>query len=295
METQIASEMTLSLIPSLVKMSPLSVPDLTLLRLLTVSGISLFGADLNALYSLPITEWVYPTIITIAHIVSSYLGFKLVPNIWAQILFYTYPFFILIGSYMILKKPIRIFDIIWFIPLMFFIHLLYVDTQQSQQELKRQASAFDWMVGISALLVSSLTEAAYFLYFLVYPMVGSWNRLGISYIGAAILYTLYYLVTRQFEKHTQNEKKPRNWLFAMLWNTIVAGFGYWGRFYSINKVEPLLFSAISYIGLITGHIFAVLFGLDILTKTDIISIMGVLFSILGLTFTPYVLNAPSIL
>jgi len=76
---------------------------------------------------------------------------------------------------------------------------------------------------------------------------------------------------------------------------VIAGFGYLARFYSINKVPPLLFSGISYIGLITGYVFAVLFGIDVLTKVDVISIAGVLISILGLTFTPYIMGSESLL
>ena len=104
METNVllASETLLSSIPSLIKMSPLSVSDLTLLRLITVGGISLFGADIGGLYQLDISRWVIPTAITIVHIVSSYLGFRMLPPVWSQVIFYTYPFFILIGSYILL-------------------------------------------------------------------------------------------------------------------------------------------------------------------------------------------------
>jgi predicted exporter len=76
---------------------------------------------------------------------------------------------------------------------------------------------------------------------------------------------------------------------------VIAGFGYWARFHSLNKVPPLIFSGLSYTGLITGYVFAVLFGIDALTKIDIVSIVGVLLSILGLTFTPYGMGSESLL
>lgn len=296
METQIAAETTISLIPSLVKLSPLSVPDLTLIRLLTVSGVSLIGANITDLYMLDIQKWIIPTFITITHIVSSYLGFKLLPNVWSQVLFYMYPFFILIGSYILLQKSIKLFDVIWFIPLIYFIYLLY-DHKQTKRQNKDdpEISTFDWVVGVISILVSSITEAAYFLYFLQNPLSGSWNRLAVSYIGAAVLYLAYYTITRQNQKDKKKEKTPRSWLFAILWNCVIAGFGYWARFYSIDKVEPIVYSAISYTGLITGHIFAVLFGIEKITRIDIISIIGVLFSIMGLTFTPHLLGTNSLL
>lgn len=299
METLLAAETTLSLIPSLVKMSPLSVPDLTLLRLAAVGAVSLIGADLTDLYSLDISQWFYPTIITIVHVVSSYLGFKLVPNVWSQVIFYSYPFFILIGSSIFLNESIKLFDIMWFIPLMFFIYLLYADTIENSNKDKREKekniTTFDWTVGIVALLVSALTEASYFIFFRKFPLSGSWNRLAVSYIGAAFIYLIYYLATRQNQKDIKKEKTPRSWLFAIMWNVIVAGFGYWARFYSIDKVEPIVYSALSYTGLITGHIFAVLFGIDAFAKVDVVSILGVLFSILGLTLTPHLLGSSSIL
>lgn len=294
METLIASEITLSTIPSLIKMSPLSVPDLTLLRLIAVSLVSFIGLDVGTMYNLDIKEWLYPTIITIVHIVSSYLGFRMLPTVWSQVLFFTYPFFILVGSYVVLNKSIKLFDIMWFIPLLFSIYLLYLDVdnkenKKKQKELGKKMGAFEWSVGIVSILISALTEAAYFIYFLYNPVEGSWNRLGVSYIGAAILYTIYYLLTHQSQKHIEH-KKPRNWLFAILWNIIVAGFGYWGRFYSQDKVSPLLYSALSYTGLLSGYGISVLLGQDAMTKTDIISIIGVLFSILGLTFTPSLMS-----
>lgn len=82
-QVQIASETTLSVIPSLIKMSPLSVPDLTLLRLVSVAFLSLFGANLGELYALDISRWIIPSAITITHIVSSYLGFRLLPPVWS--------------------------------------------------------------------------------------------------------------------------------------------------------------------------------------------------------------------
>ena len=289
-QVQIASETTLSIIPSLIKMSPLSVPDLTLLRLVTVSALSLFGANLGALYALDISRWIIPSAITITHIVSSYLGFRLLPPVWSQVLFYSYPFFILIGSNLILSKSIRMFDILWFIPLLSSIYLLYTDENQTSKKVEHEEiSTFDWTVGIVSLLVSAATEAAYFLYFLSYPLVGGWNRVAISYIGAAIIYTLYYIATNQYNKQ-KDTKKPANWLFAIVWNIVISGFGYFGRFWSQDKVAPILYSAISYVGLITGYIFSVLVGQDTVTKVDIVSLVGVLFSILGLTYTPILIG-----
>lgn len=168
------AETILSLIPSLVKMSPLSTPDLTLIRLLTVSGVSLVGAQASELYALDIQQWIIPTAITITHIVSSYLGFKKMPNVWSQVIFYSYPFMILVGSYLILNESIRLFDVLWFVPLFFFIYLLYTETidpssKQKKTEMK-EMSSFDWTVGTAALLISAATEAAYFLYFMYYPI-----------------------------------------------------------------------------------------------------------------------------
>jgi drug/metabolite transporter (DMT)-like permease len=170
------------------------------------------------------------------------------------------------------------------------IYLLYQDTVNgSNSKKKEEVSTFDWSVGIVALLVAAITEAAYFLYFLQQPLSGSWNRLAVSYIGAAVVYAAYYGITRRSEK--QPSKKPRDWLFAILWNIAIAGFGYWGRFYSMDKVEPIVYTAISYTGLIGGYLFSVLFGLDAVTKVDIVAIAGVLFSILGLSYTPVILGA----
>ena len=242
------------------------------------------------LYSLDISQWIYPTVITIVHVVSSYLGFRMVPPAWSQVIFFTYPFFILVGSFILLNKSIKLFDIIWFIPLLFSIYTLYKDINNKdkvkhRKNTNRQLGMFEWTVGIISLFVSAATEASYYLYFLEYPLAGSWNRLGVSYIGAALLYSLYYFITGQHNKFTKN-KKPRHWLFAMVWNVFISGFGYFGRFWSLDKVQPIVYSALSYTGLITGYIFSVLLGLDVVSKADIISILAILFSILGLTFTP---------
>lgn len=295
METLLAAETTLSLIPSLVKMSPLSTPDLTLIRLVMVAGFSLIGSNLNELYNLDIQHWLIPTAITISHIVSSYLGFKIMPNVWSQVLFYSYPFMILLGSFLFFGQAIKLFDILWFIPMFVSIYFLYSETTDPKTKLKKEElktmSLFDWSIGTVALLTSAATEAAYFLYFTQNPIAGgSWNRLGVSYIGAALLYAVYYGITGQYLKHNGNNKTGTDWLFAILWNFVICGFGYWARFYSIDKVIPLVYSALSYTGLITGYIFAVLFGIDSLTKVDIISLIGVLTSILGLTITPHLLS-----
>lgn len=231
-----ASETALSLIPSLIKMSPLTVPDLTILRLLSVAGISMVGANLVDLYHLDISRWIIPTCITIVHVVSSYIGFRMIPPVWTQVIFYTYPFMILIGSYLILSKQIRIFDVVWFIPLLFSIYILYTDVNnkkniQHRKETDTELGTFEWVVGIVSLLLSAGTEAAYYLYFLQFPLSGSWNRVAVSYIGAAIVYSIYYIATQQYNKFT-TKKKPKHWLFALLWNVVISGFGYFGRFWS---------------------------------------------------------------
>jgi drug/metabolite transporter (DMT)-like permease len=71
-----------------------------------------------------------------------------------------------------------------------------------------------------------------------------------------------------------------NMLILLLLNGIIGSVGYFLRFYSINKISVLLFSILSYFGIITAYLYGYIFNNEKFTlQNSIVTIIIILINL----------------
>jgi drug/metabolite transporter (DMT)-like permease len=241
--SKILSEALLSLYPVFVKHIDLPIQTQMWSRFFTYSFFSMFFID-KTIVSL-ITSWdgILLMIVTMVHVFVSYQGFLLLESGISYALFYTYPLFIYLGTYFSIH-PYFIFPLLgtW---------LMYYDNKEIN------------IVGMGMVLLAAITEAM--IYFIVRRIKtpNPWNHVFISYLLGAILFSV-------FIKDIQKLKSATT-LISVGINAVIGLLGYLLRFYATTRLSPILFSFLSYIGIIMAFIYGVIFSQESITFYKILS------------------------
>ena len=241
--SKILSEALLSLYPVFVKHIDLPIQTQMWSRFFTYTIFSIFFIDKSILSLLTSFYGILLMIVTMIHVYVSYKGFLLIESGISYALFYTYPLFIYLGTYFSINLYF-IFPIIgtW---------LMYYDN--------KQINTF----GVFMILLAAITEAM--IYFIVRKLKTSnpWNHVFISYVLGAILFSIWV--------KDINKLKTTTTFISLGINGIIGLIGYLLRFYSTTRLPPILFSFLSYIGIIMAFIYGVLFSNESITLIKIIS------------------------
>jgi len=256
-------EALLSMYPVVVKSSPVAIDWQVFSRLLVYSIFPLFFASYAPLFQIPLTKWIFVGIINFVHIYTSYKGFQLLDVGYSMTLFYLYPVFNLILSNMILGESISLIKIA-----SFFIPISLVYSIYNEGNVMKEISIF----GSFLVLMSALTES------LLYIMVKStelgenvWNPLLFVYIFSFIGILVYKLTTKP-ELIIENVKN-KDFLKLSIYNLLLGMFGYMLRFWAIQRIESVLYSVLSYTGIISAYIFGYLFFNEKITMSIFIKLL----------------------
>jgi drug/metabolite transporter (DMT)-like permease len=197
-----------------------------------------------------ITSWngILLMLVTMIHVYVSYQGFLLLESGISYALFYTYPLFIYLGNYFSIH--------LYFIFPLLGTWLMYYDNKKIN------------MIGIGMILLAAITEAM--IYFIVRNLKTSnpWNHVFISYVLGAVLFTA-------FVKDIQKLKSTTTILSVGI-NGIIGLIGYLLRFYSATRLSPVLYSFLSYIGIVMAFIYGVIFSNESITIYKIIATILIL-------------------
>jgi len=293
--TLITGESLLSLYPIIVKSSPLSVPIQAFSRILVYSVIPLFFADSSILLNIPIWKWIFAGVTNILHIWSSYEGFQRLPAGFATTILYLYPILNLILARVILGEDLSLSKILLFIVPVVLLYQLYSEKQNGVKQTtssKSQptspaapaspASPASLTQGTLFMLLSALTESLLYLIIKTTPLgANMWNPILFVYLGALLLGitgwtigTLVSLPSSSFFSPSQSTLfetilSPEFAQFS-IYNTLIGMFGYMFRFWSIPRINTLLYSVLSYTGIVTSHIFGYLFFSETLTSQSLV-------------------------
>lgn len=246
--SKLASESLLSLYPSIVKNIPISVELNMWSRFIVYVGLSAFFIDHGFIAKhLLSTDGIALSLITIAHVYTSYHGFMLLEGGTAYTLFYVYPIMILLMAGESLH-PIMSFLVLgaW---------LLSMDVPKSKQKNKS--------LGYVMMFMAALTEAL--IYFAVRRLntSNSWNHVFISYLFGAIGLTGMLSYTGSI--HMESALS-----LSLLANGVIGLLGYFLRFFAISRLSPDIYAPLSYFGIIMSHVYGVAFNGDIITWNKII-------------------------
>jgi drug/metabolite transporter (DMT)-like permease len=246
--SKIMSEALLSLYPVFVKHIDLPIQTQMWSRFFTYSFFSMFFID-KTIVSL-ITSWngILLMIVTMIHVFVSYQGFLLLESGISYALFYTYPLFIYLGNYFSIH-PYFIFPVLG-------TGLMYYDNKEIN------------VVGIIMILLAAITEAM--IYFIVRRLKTSnpWNHVFISYVLGAVLFSVFIKDIQKFKSATT--------LISVGINAIIGLIGYLLRFYATTRLSPILFSFLSYIGIVMAFIYGVIFSQESITFYKILSTILIL-------------------
>ena len=251
------SESVLSLYPIIIKITSLDVPFNTFIRLTSYLIISAIFANYEVLSDIGLGKLIALAGVNIAHILSSYYGFKaLVPSV-AQSVFYLYPFINLLLNILLLGESIAPTKFFFLIPVIYSIYHIYGIGKQ-----EAIGSELKWGLGMIA--ISAITESL--LYILIKSIdLGNnpWNSLFVSYSLAAILYGIYYIYDNGIDKTRDtivaNKKEVATLVLA---NMAIGSLGYGLRFWSIPRIPSVTHSIISYTGIFTTVLYSFYLGIE---------------------------------
>jgi len=225
---KIASETMLSVYPAFVKQSELSIPLQLWSRFFAYSAIAVFFID----HSFVFNTFFQPSSLLLAsttlfHVWASYVGFDNLTSGVGYSLFYCYPLLILIFSG---------YHVPW-------LTLLVV----------AGAIMLSWKAGIFGvvmIMLAAITEAL--LYFMVKNIktLNPWNHLFLSYLLGLVALTAYCWRDLSASALTS----------SVGLNTGLGLFGYVLLFYSIPRLSPLMYSALSMVGIFMSFVYGYAFG-----------------------------------
>lgn len=249
----VASEIALALYPILIKNVPTNLFTQVFSRFLTytVLGIALAkpGELVTALGSSGIGSTVGLSLMNLLHVGSSYYAFKELPAGVSMSLFYTYPIFNVIGGALFFGESVTAFDIALII--LAFAGVVLVSMGNKSEDTK---DPYNWK-GLLAGLTAALTETLiYFSVKSVPTKTPFFSMIKLYSAGVAIL------AAGSAATGTPIDFRGSVWLPMILFNVFIGFIGYCLRFYAIPLVPTVIFSLLTFIGVVAsfgwGYLFA---------------------------------------
>ncbi len=245
----IGSEIFLALYPILIKLVPTNLTTQLVARFLVFSGLGFFfarGADIRESWLTPsgaLTSLLFGCL-SLVHVGVSYYSFSRLPAGTAMSLFYTYPIWILVGAILFLQESFSLFDF-----LLVGIAILGVYLVSKKEDEKE---SYDGKA-IGAALAAAITEAL--MYFIVRAKTNPFHSILQLYPGGLIA----LLVSLFFTKEPVSTDSSI-WTPLLLFNAIIGFVGYAMRFYAIPHVKTIVFSLLTFVGVLAsfgwGYLFA---------------------------------------
>ena len=260
------SEGMLSLYPILIKTVRTNLVTQWFARFLTFPLLAYLIAPKDA------PAWSSTTVLAgllnLLHIGTSYISFSLLPAGIALSLFYSYPLFNVIAGSIFFNEPLTLLSIVLLIVASVGAYLLSLEPSESEEPKEPKESDSTYTIGVVCALLAALTET------LLYVFV-RWNKQA----AASPFYTILQLypvgllaiVLSLAVKPTMLDLNPRHLLYLFGFNATVGFIGYASRFYAIPKVPTLVFSLLSFVGVLFGYLWGHLFTAD---KTHPIAWLG---------------------
>lgn len=251
------SEIVLSSYPLLIKLVDASVLFQVGLRMYVYAGLAAAAAVLTGVPIVPTTlfstETVATGVLNLLHVIGSYVGFDQLAAGNAMALFYTYPVWNILGASALFGEKIQLRSLPW-------IGLAVAGTIALAQPSKT-----NWtFIGIVAALVAAVTETGIYLWFKSHKdnesdqpytkMVQMYGSSGALWTIAVIIGLVFGLVSLKVFKISSGGLSS-----ILLFNSLVGFVGYALRFYLIPKVSTVVFSALSFFGIISAYLLSWLF------------------------------------
>jgi len=204
------------------------------------------------------------SLVVILHVYFTHRGFLLLDSGVGYTLYYTYPIMIILLSG--IKIDFRLFTLL--IAIIIGILLLYepedIPKQQEKPNINEEVKEMYKHEGIISALLCAFTEALIFFIVRRIKTENNWNHLFLSYFYGAIIISGYliYLLKSGKDKIEVTEKYKENFVKLSIFNIIIGTFGYYLKYFAIYNLTPLLYSILSYVGIITAFMYGIIINKD---------------------------------
>ena len=256
--SKLVSESLLSLYPVIVKNLAIPIEMQLWSRFFTYVVISIFFIDPSYIQTnLVSPDGILLSVITIAHVYTSYKGFMLLESGMSYTLFYLYPIMILLMS----GEPIS--------PIMGLsllgVYLLYSEetTEKDEKEVKtKDKYETDKLHGVIMITLAAFTEAL--IYFIVRRLktTNNWNHIFLSYFPGSLLMTGFLFNQINFANKSIN--------LSLVLNGVIGLVGYLLRFFAISKLSPSVYAPLSYFGVIMAYVYGIFINGEQITPMKVI-------------------------
>jgi drug/metabolite transporter (DMT)-like permease len=255
------SEVILSAYPLLIKLVDASVVFQVGLRMLSFSVLAVAAALLTGspLGSMLTSETALVGLLNLVHVAGSYIGFEQLAGGNAMALFYTYPVFNILGAAAVFGEAIPLKSLPW------------IGLALAGAIALAQPSTSQWtLVGVIGALIAALTETGIYLWFKSHKDGESdqpWTKMAQMYGSSGGLWLAAVAVALLVGALSPSVFKlgagalPR----ILLFNGFIGFLGYALRFYMIPKVSTVVFSALSFFGVISAYLLSWLFAGEVPT------------------------------
>lgn len=245
----LVSEVLLSAYPLLIKRVDMSVVFQTGLRLFVFTVLAALIGTAPSLDVLASTETILMGGTYLLHIFSSYMAFSLLSAGNAMALFYTYPLWNILGTSLLLGEQLDLSTMPW------------IGLALAGAIALAQPTAKNWSLGgIAMALTAALTETAVYLWFKTHKkeeISAPWTKMIQMFGGGGLLWALAIATaTVAGLTTTYMFRSSLSGLAAILGFNALIGFGgYALRLYMIPKVSTVLFSSLSFFGIVSAYLY----------------------------------------
>jgi drug/metabolite transporter (DMT)-like permease len=251
------SELVLSLYPILIKVIQTNMYTQLLSRFIVFPILAFLGATL---YNQPLwdstSDWlsaILMNVINMVHIGASYVAFRDLPAGTAISLLYTYPIFNLLAGALLFGESVSLLSVA--LILIAFVGTYLIAT--SHQEKKKEDNTYH--KGVLMGLLAAFTEMCFFI-FVRYNKKAQQS----PFYAISQLYPFGLLALIGYGIFNTNivDTSAINWTELIGFNALFGFTGHLARFYGISNIPTILFALLSFIGVVGGYVWGLLFTND---------------------------------
>jgi drug/metabolite transporter (DMT)-like permease len=273
----VGSEIALALYPILIKTVPTNLPTQLVARFLVYGGLAYFFATSDDVYRTwgnyqGILRSILLGSLTLLHVGTSYYAFQQLPAGVSMSLFYTYPIWNLLGASFFFGESFSTSQLL--LVLLGFVGVLLVAYGNKEEDPQNQKDPFQWK-GIIAGLLAAITETAMYFAVKTAERPSPFFAILELYPGA-----LFILLPVLFFMKTSLDFRPAVWARMISFNTLIGFLGYSLRFYAIPRVSTLVFSLLSFVGVLASFLWGYIFVNEVPTWMTLVG-GGLIASVAG--------------
>jgi drug/metabolite transporter (DMT)-like permease len=190
-------------------------------------------------------------LLTLLHIGTSYYAFQELPAGVSMSLFYTYPLFNLIGASFLFGEQFSFLQI--FLVFLGFVGAVLVAYGNKDPDPQKKKDPFQWKGVVSGLL-AAITESAMYFAVRTAERPSPFYAILELYPSALLPLLAIFWYTK-----SSIDFRPQVWARMISFNTLIGFLGYCLRFYAIPRLPTVVFSLLSFVGVLASFFWGYVF------------------------------------